>query len=71
MVGEKITGKYICESKKLNLFIFTHALEQNSSSGTYHNPAGRKKLPISPKQHFLKIYLSPAKEGEENYELKK
>ena len=24
----KITGKYICESKKLNLFIFTHTPKQ-------------------------------------------
>ena len=42
--------------KKLNLFILVHVLKQNS-------PLGRKKLTISPEQHFLKIYLSPSEKG--------
>ena len=29
--GAKITGIYICESKKLNLFIFTNAPKQNKT----------------------------------------
>ena len=42
--------------KKLNLFILVHVLKQNS-------PLGRKKLTISPEQHFLKIYFSPSENG--------
>ena len=56
--GVKITGKYTCESKNwiclpmvpsktlLQVFIIT--------------TPGRRKLPISPKQSVLKIYLSSA-----------
>ena len=58
--------------KKLNLFIFAHAPKQNSPPDFYHYPSGRKKLPISPEQHFLKIY-SPAESegGEEDYGVEK
>ena len=56
--GVKITGRYICEPKKMNLFIFAYSPKQNS-------PPGRRKLLISPKQHFLKIYFSPAERGED------
>ena len=44
--GVKITSKYICESEKLNMFIFTHITKQNSPSGFYHYPPDRKKLSI-------------------------
>ena len=40
--------------KQLNLFIFAYVPEQNS-------PQGRSKLPISPKQGFLKIYFLPSR----------
>ena len=32
----KITKKYICGSKKLNLFIFAHVPKQKSLPGSYH-----------------------------------
>ena len=57
----KVTGKYICETKKLNLFIFTHAPRQNSPPGFYHYHPGRRKSPIPPKKHFLKIYCLPSR----------
>ena len=38
--------------KKLNLFIFTHAPNQNPPPGFYHNPPCRKKLPIFSKDIF-------------------
>ena len=50
--GVKITGKYICELKKMNLFIFTHAPKQNFHSGSYHYPPGRRKLRIPPNNVF-------------------
>ena len=53
----KITGKFICETKK------THAPKQNSPPGFYHYHPGRKKSPIPPKQHFLKIYFLPSRKG--------
>ena len=49
--GVKITGRYICEPKQLNLFIFAHFPKQNY-------PPVTRKLSISPEQHFLKIYFS-------------
>ena len=61
--GVKITGKYICESKKkLDLYIFTHVPKQNSTQGYYH-PADRRKLPISHEQHILKVFFPQQKEG--------
>ena len=47
-------------------FIFTHATKQDSPSGTYHKYRGRKKLPISTKQHFVKVYL-PQQKGKKDY----
>ena len=43
-------------SQKIDLFIFTHAAKQNSPMGFYYLP-GRRELPISPEQHFLKIFF--------------
>ena len=42
MVWIKINGKFICGSKKLNLFIFTHAPKPNPNSPPefYHYPPG-------------------------------
>ena len=49
--------------KKLNLFNFTHAPKQNSPPGFYHYPPGRRKLRITPEQHFLMIFFPEQKEG--------
>ena len=51
--------------KKLNLFNFTHAPKQNIPLGFYHYPPGRRELPISPEQHFLKIFIPEQKQGED------
>ena len=56
--GAKITGKYICESKKLNLFIFTNAPKQNSPPGSYHYPKTDPNYPFLLKNAFLK-YIFP------------
>ena len=56
--GAKITGKYICESKKLNLFIFTNAPKQNSPPGSYHYPKTEPNYPFLLKNAFLK-YIFP------------
>ena len=66
----KITGKYICDSKKLNLFIFTHAHQAKLSHKFLSLPPGRRKLPITSKQLFLKIFFSLAEKGERIMELK-
>ena len=50
--------------KKLNLFIFTHALKQNSPQGFYHYPPDRRELPIPPEYCFLKIFFPEEKGGE-------
>ena len=49
--------------KKLNLFYFTYAPKQNSPPGFYHYPPGRRKLRITPEQHFLMIFFPEQKEG--------
>ena len=38
----KITGKYICESKKLNLF--TLSPKENSAPGFYHHHSRQKEI---------------------------
>ena len=67
----KITGKYICESKKLNLFIFTHTLKQTPLPPPppcfYHYSPGRRKLTILPEDLFFH-----SKKGKgENYAVEK
>ena len=61
----KITANtfYICELKKLNLFIFTHATKQNSPPGSCHYPDGRRELPILPEQHFWNVFFLEEKGG--------
>ena len=53
--------------EKLNLFIFTHNLKQDSTPSFYHYSPGKRKLPIPPKQHFLKIFFLSRKEGRDEY----
>ena len=70
MISVQIIGKCICESKKKNLLmnplIFTHGTKQHSPR-FLSSPASRRKLPISSRQHFLKI--SPSRKGgRRNYE---
>ena len=48
-------------SQKINLFIFIHVPKQNSHSGFYHYPPGRRNLPIPPEQCFL--YFFPIRKG--------
>ena len=44
-------------------FIVVRLLQmQNSPSGFYHYPRGRRELRISPEQHFLKIFFLEQKE---------
>ena len=50
--------------KKFNLFCFTHAPKKNPPPGFYHYCPGRRKFPIPPEQHFLKIFFPEQKEGE-------
>ena len=42
--------------KIIGRYIFAHALKQ-------YSPQGRRKLPISSKQGFLKIYFLPSRMG--------
>ena len=53
--------------EKLNLFIFTHNLKQDSTPSFYHYSPVKRKLPIPPKQHFLKIFFLSRKEGRDEY----
>ena len=55
--------KYICELKKLNLFILNHGPKQNSFPGFYHYLPGRRELLIAPEQRFLKIFFPEQKGG--------
>ena len=58
-------------AKKFNLFYFTHAPKKNSPPGLYHYSPGRRKFPIPPEQHFLKIFFPEQKEGGEDYVIEK
>ena len=57
--------------KKWNLFIFAHALKQNSPPGFYHYAPGRRELHIPPEQCFLKIFFPEQKKGGEDYGVEK
>ena len=57
--------------KKLNLFIFIHAPKKNSAPGFDNYHSDRRKLSILAKQHFLKIYFSPAGRVREDYGVEK
>ena len=49
--------------KKFDLSISTHAPEQTSPQGSYHHPLDRRKLPISSRMRFLRIYFPIRKVG--------
>ena len=72
--GVKITEKYICESKNsICSFLILHPppsppppkKKKNLPQVFIITTQGRRKLSISPKQRFLKIYFSPAESGED------
>ena len=69
--GVKITGKYICESKMLNLFIFTHVSKKSYLRGSYHYNPGRRKLPILPPTAFSEGLFFSSRKGWRIMELKK
>ena len=48
----------------MNPLIFTHGTKQHFRR-FFSSPASRRKLPISSRQHFLKIYPPAEKGGEE------
>ena len=48
----------------VNLLIFTHAPKQNFVPDFYHYLPGRRKLPFSVEQRFLKIYFLPSRKGQ-------
>ena len=54
--GVKITGKYISESKKLNLFLFAHVSKENS-------PQAKGNFPFHPNSIFWKSIFLPAERG--------
>ena len=56
--GVKITGKCICESKSWICSFLLMSLSKNLSQVLIITTAGRRKLTISPKQCFLKFFLS-------------
>ena len=62
--GVQITGKCICESKKLNQDIFAHAPRQKSPLGSYHHPQAEENYSTLPGSVFLNIYSSHQKGGE-------
>ena len=51
--------------QKIDPVHFYSCPKQNSPPCFYHYSPGRRKLPIPPKQCFLKIYISPAERGED------
>ena len=75
----KVTGKYICESKKSNLFIFTHDPSKTLPQAFIITPPpphplpppGRRKLPNPSEQHFLKIYFFFQQKVREDYGVEK
>ena len=67
--GVKITGKYICESKNL-ICSFAHVPSKTlpkifiiTLPPPPPPPSGRRKLPIPPKQRFLKINFFLSRKG--------
>ena len=53
------------------LFLVMPPSKSAASFYHYSPPPGKRKLPIPPEQHFLKIYFSSGKRGERIMELKK
>ena len=58
MVLRLLGDTYVSRNLTMNLINFAHAPKQNS-------PPGRRELPISPGQLFLKIYFSPSRKSED------
>ena len=68
----KITGKYICQSKKKKgICPFLLMPPTKTLSGFYQYSPGRRKLPIPTEQCFLKIYFFPCRKGGEDYGVNK
>ena len=68
----KITGKYICQSKKKKgICPFLLMPPTKTLSGFYQYSTGRRKLPIPTEQCFLKIYFFPSRKGGEDYGVNK
>ena len=51
--GAKIAEKYICDSKKLDLFIFAHVPKQNSRSGSYYYHSRQEEITHFPKTIYF------------------
>ena len=67
----QITGECVSQSKnwKWIFLLFPHPSGQNASAGSYHHPQAVRNIK-SPKQCFLKIYLShQQKEEGGNYDV--
>ena len=67
--GVKITGKHISESKNWICSFLLMVPSKTLPQVFIITTPGRRKLPISPKQSFLKIYFTPA-DRERTMELK-
>ena len=68
--GAKITEKYICESKKLNLFIFAHVLKENSPPGSYYYHSRQEGITHFPKTMLFENLYFLAESGKD-YEAEK
>ena len=64
--GVKVTGIYIyLWAKKLNLFIFTHALSKTLPKVLITTP-GRRKLPTFPNNYFFPAKMTENYAAEKN-----
>ena len=63
--GVKINKKIICESKKLNILLFTHALSEILPQVIIIITPNRRKLSVSLKQRYLKNYFSQTESGKD------
>ena len=63
--GVKITGKHIntSVSQKIESAHFYSCPQAKLSLRCLSSRPGKRKLPIPPEQHFLKIYFSQAESG--------
>ena len=70
ILGVKITRKYICELKSSICLFLLMSPSKTLPQILIITTPGRRKLPVSPKQCFFKIYFSPAERGKD-YEAEK
>ena len=56
----EVTGKHICESKKINLFILTHVPKQNSPPGLYHHHSRQMEI-----THFHRTAFFTSRKGKD------